>query len=257
MQSLSVVIVCKNEAGIISTTLQSLEGITDDIIVYDTGSNDGTQQTVKKFPVQLHEGNWEGFGKTKIKALRLAKYDWILSLDADEVIDNILKQSLQQWQPGNEKTVFKVARKNFLGNKHLKHGEWGRDNPIRFFNRKTVNWNDNLVHETLALPPDIVVKKLKGHLLHYTMKDMQDYRNKMERYAMLSADNYFLRGKKPGWVKRRLSPGFTFFNYFILRLGFLDGQAGYASARMTAWYTYLKYARLKELWSDAVKKNNK
>ena len=83
MQPLSVVIICKNEADIIGTSLQSLEGITDDIIVYDSGSTDGTRETARKFPVQLHEGSWEGFGKTKTKAIRLAKYDWILSLDAD------------------------------------------------------------------------------------------------------------------------------------------------------------------------------
>jgi len=255
MQPISVVIVCKNEADIIGTSLRSLEGITDDIIVYDSGSTDGTQEAVRKFPVQLHEGSWEGFGRTKTKATRLAKYDWILSLDADEAIDDTLKQTLLHWQPENEKTVYHIHRKNFLGDKHLKYGEWGSDRPARFFNRKFTNWNDALVHENLVLPRDAIKKKLKGSILHHTMKDLQDYRTKMQHYAMLSAEKYFQQGKKPSWLKLRLSPGFTFFNYYILKLGFLDGPTGYTCAKMTSWYTFLKYARLKELWQKEQKKN--
>jgi hypothetical protein len=79
------------------------------------------------------------------------------------------------------------------------------------------------------------------------MKDMNDYAAKMVRYAMLNAEKYHRQGKKSSFFKIRVAPGLTFFNYFILKLGFLDGYAGYICARMTAYYTFLKYARLKEL----------
>jgi len=79
------------------------------------------------------------------------------------------------------------------------------------------------------------------------MKDIHDYAAKMVKYAMLNGEKYYKQGKKASWFKLRLSPGFTFFNYYILKLGFLDGHAGYICARMTAYYTFLKYARLKEL----------
>jgi hypothetical protein len=78
------------------------------------------------------------------------------------------------------------------------------------------------------------------------MRDMEEYSHKIVHYANLSAEKYFMRGKKATWLKVRLSPGFNFINYYILKLGFLDGHAGYVCARMTSYYTFLKYARLRE-----------
>ncbi len=247
MRPFSVVIICKNEADIIPQTLQSLQGLTDDIIVYDNGSTDGTRQKTEPFNVHFHDGSWEGFGRTKSKANRLAKYDWILSLDADEAIDQTLKQSLSDWKPGDEKTVYNIRFKNFLGKRHMRFGEWGRDHHIRFFNRNKVNWDEAPVHESLRFPEGVIVKKLKGSILHRTMKDMKDYSDKMMRYAILSAEKYHFQGKKANWFKIRISPGLVFFANYIIKLGFLDGYAGYKSARMTAWYSFLKYSRLKEL----------
>lgn len=247
MQSLSVVIVCKNEAGIIGQTLQSLSGLTDDIIIYDTGSTDTTVDIIKKIDVQLHQGEWEGFGTSKNKAMAFAKYDWILSLDADEAIDEELKQSLLNLQLNNEKTVYEIKFKNFLADKYLKFGEWGNDKHTRLFNRKTVTWDDAPVHEQLIIASGLIKIKLTGYVLHRTMKNVKDYASKMVNYAFLNAEKYYRQGKKSSWLKLRVAPGFAFFNYYILKAGFLDGHAGYVCAKMTAYYTFLKYARLKEL----------
>lgn len=251
MTPFSTVIVCRNEAGIIGSTLASLAGVCDDVVVYDSGSTDGTQEVVRRFPVRLVEGPWEGFGPTKTKANALARHDWILSLDADEALDETLQQSLKQWEAGHEKEVYNLRFRNFLGDTPLRFGEWGKDHHIRLFHRGAVHWDAAPVHEELVLPPDAVVKKMNGLVLHRTVRDMDDYALKMQRYAMLNAEKYFRRGKKAGWFKLRLSPGFTFFHYYILRGGFLDGQAGYLCARMTAYYTFLKYARLYELQRNA------
>ena len=129
----------------------------------------------------------------------------------------------------------------------MKYGEWGTDHHIRLFNRTTVLWDDAPVHEKLMLPLNVSVKELKGFVLHYTMKDIDDYSRKMRNYAMLNAEKYFQQGKKASWFKIRCSPTFTFLNYYIFKRGFLDGYLGYISARMTAYYTFLKYVKLKEL----------
>lgn len=247
MQSLSVVIVCKNEAGIIGRTLESLSGLTDDIIVYDNGSTDDTVEIVKRFNVHLYQGAWEGFGKTKNKANALAKYDWVLSLDADEAIDAELKQSLLALSLINDKTLYEIKYKNFLGNEYLRYGEWGNDKHTRLFNRKVVSWDGAPVHEQLLLPASATSSIVKGYILHYTMKDIKDYAAKMVNYAMLNAEKYHRQGKKVSWLKLRVAPGFSFFSNYILKAGFLDGHTGYICARMTAYYTFLKYARLKEL----------
>src|SRR5258705_9470678 len=140
MQRLSVVIVCKNGAGVIGETIKSFSGLTDDILVYDNGSTDNTTVIVKQSNARLVEGSWEGFGKTKNKANALAKYEWILSLDADEAIDEELKQNILQQNLADGRKVFEFKFKNFLGSKWLRFGEWGYDKHIRLFNRMKVKW---------------------------------------------------------------------------------------------------------------------
>ncbi len=132
----------------------------------------------------------------------------------------------------------------------MRWGEWGNDKHIRIFNRKVVNWDEAVVHEALKMPSSVTVKDLPGHILHRTMKDTIDYSNKMVKYALLNADKYFAQGKKSTWAKRYISPQFSFVKHYIFQLGFLDGWEGLLSARMTAFYTFLKYARLKELWRE-------
>jgi glycosyltransferase involved in cell wall biosynthesis len=250
MQSLSVVIICKNEADIIGNTLQSLQGLTDDIVVYDNGSTDNTLEEIKKFNVHLHQGSWEGFGKTKNHATTFAKHEWILSLDADEAISEELKKELMQWQPDNERTVYRLAFRNFIGNTMLKHGDWGTDYHVRLFNRKVVQWNEADVHEELILPGDVVITQLKGFVLHRTWRNADDYRSKMQGYALLGAEKYFKQGKKAGWFQRNFAPSFSFIRSYIFKLGFLDGKTGYQCAKMIACYTKMKYQKLAGLLKE-------
>ncbi len=247
MPGFSIVIVCKNEARVIGSTLESIRGVTDDVIVYDNGSTDDTMEIVKSYPVCLYTGSWEGFGKTKNKAIAHAKYDWILSLDADEAMDDNLKDSLSNIDLSNEKLIYKVRFRNFLGTKPIKFGEWGRDWHTRFFNRKVVSWDEEPVHEKLIMPEGHMMKILKGFLLHRTVENISDYSTKTVKYALLNAEKYHRRGLKSSWVKIRLAPVFNFFIYYIIKGGFLDGHAGYVCAKMTAHYTFLKYSRLREL----------
>lgn len=247
MADFSIVIICKNEASVIQRTLQSLEGLTDDIVVYDNGSTDNTVDLASQLGARVIQGSWEGFGATKRKANAVARHDWILSLDADEAVSDRLREELQHLDLEEKNVVYDLPFQNFLGNKMLRFGEWGGDHHIRLFNRTTANWNDAAVHETLVLSPDITIRRLNGAVLHQTMKDMEEYSRKTIQYAMWWAENSFRKGKKATWFKIRLAPGFTFFNYFILKGGFLDGHEGYVCARMTTFYTFLKYSRLREL----------
>lgn len=247
MQALSVVINCRNAETVIGKTLASLDGLTDDVLVYDNGSTDNTLAIVAGFPVKLVQGSWEGFGPTKRKANALAKYDWILSLDADEGIDETLKQSLLNCQLTDTGKVYRLSFKNFFGNKWLRYGEWGKDHHIRLFNRTRINWNSALVHEELILPPGTTVEKLKGAVLHRTAESIPAYEKKLMGYASLNAEKYFRQGKKAGKLKKYLSAAFNFLQNYFIRLGFLDGAAGYRCAAMMARYTFKKYQILAAL----------
>ena len=251
MQSLSVVIVCKNEAGIIGTTLQSLQGLTDDIVIYDNGSTDDTVAIAQQFTENVIRGDWEGFGKTKQKAVALAKHDWILNLDADESIDDELKNALLNLSLNDDTIVYEIKFKNFFGNQWLKYGEWGNDTHTRLFNRKKINWNDAPVHEGLVLPAEVRRNRLKGYVLHYTATDVQKYKAKLMKYAALNAKKYYEQGKKTGPFKKYLSAFFSFLQNYIFRAGFLDGKAGYRCAVLTATYTFNKYKNLEQLLMSA------
>ena len=246
--NISIVVVCRNEAGIIDRLLANVEDVSSDVVVYDNGSTDGTQDIILKHNARLHNGEWLGFGPTKKRAVSLAKNDWILFMDADELLDDKLKASLSGMQLDDPMKVYDISFKNFIGNKHIRYGEWGGDHHIRLFNRNKVNWDDALVHEELVLPRGIKIEKLKGFLLHYTMNDSVEYSQKMVKYALLNAEKYFQKGKRSSWEKRHLSPMFTFIKYYFFHLGFLDGWEGFLTARMTSFYTFVKYARLYELW---------
>ncbi|MER3470200.1 MAG: hypothetical protein C4330_02425 [Chitinophagaceae bacterium] len=245
---ISAVIICKNEEHIIERTLLSAQQVAAEVLLYDTGSTDGTLSIAKKIGVHIIEAEWEGYGRSKQKAIAAAKHDWILNIDSDEVLDEMLIQTIKQLDLQNEKIAYKVLFKNFLGNTHLAWGEFGFDKHIRLFNRKQVQWNDSAVHEKLVVPSGVVVKELNGRILHFTMKDTKEFAQKSVNYALLNAELYFERGKKAAWVKQFVAPAFMFIKYYIFKLGFLDGWAGLFAARMAGLYTYLKYTRLRELW---------
>jgi glycosyltransferase involved in cell wall biosynthesis len=251
MQKLSVVIVCKNGAKVIGETIRSFSGLTDDILVYDNGSTDDTKGIVEQTNAKFVEGVWEGFGKTRNKATALAKYDWILSLDADEAIDEQLKNSLLKLDLAEEKKVFEFRFKNFLGNKWLRFGEWGDDKHIRLFNRRKIRWNDAAVHETLVLPAEVKVVRVRGFVLHNTAANYQEFENKMENYAKLNAEKYFKLQRSSGPFRMFLSASFSFAKNYFFKLGFLDGVTGYHCARINARYTFLKYKKLNELNQQA------
>ena len=116
---LSVVIITKNEAHIIGNTLQSLQGVSDDIVIVDSGSTDETIAICKQFNATVIQTGWDGYGANKNKGIDVARHDWILSLDADEAIDTELRAVLQNLSPADETVVYKLSYSNFFCNKHI------------------------------------------------------------------------------------------------------------------------------------------
>jgi glycosyltransferase involved in cell wall biosynthesis len=244
---ISVVIIAKNEAHIIANTLQSLQRVTNDIVIVDSGSTDETVAICKKYNATVIETGWDGYGINKNKGIKAAKHDWILSLDADEAIDAELQETLLQLTVTNDSAVFDIRFKNFFCNKWIRFGEWGFDWHIRLFNRNKVQWNNAAVHENLVFPEGFTVTKLKGNILHYTVQNREEYDAKTDHYARMNAKKYVEAGKRANFFKQYFSPVFAFIQHYIFRLGFLDGKEGFIIAKTTARYTFLKYRYLKEM----------
>ena len=245
--NISVVIITKNEAHIIGNTLQSLHGLSEDIIIVDSGSTDETIAICRQYHTTIIEPGWIGYGANKNKGIAAAKHNWILNLDADEAIDSQLKQSILELTLHNPNEVFEMQYKNFFLNKRIRYGEWGADKHVRLFNRTAVKWNEAAVHENLMINRQTKVSSLKGNILHYTVHSLEEYEQKTIAYAKLNAEKYFAQGKKHSLLKQYFSPFISFLHNYIFRLGFLDGREGLLIARTTARYTFLKYAYLNDL----------
>ncbi|HZH00813.1 MAG TPA: glycosyltransferase family 2 protein [Flavisolibacter sp.] len=242
---ISVVVICKNAGVTIAKTLATALSLSDDVVVMDTGSTDDTIAIAKQFPVRLYESTWLGYGPTKNKAVMLAKYQWILSLDADEWLDAPTVEQIKLLPLHDSNKVYAFRRLNYIGEQPLHYGLWGKDKVLRLYHSQHVKWNDALVHERLT-GSHMRICLAKGRIHHFTATDLSSFKRKQMHYAKLMAQRYASQGKRASLIKRYLSPLITFIVNYFIRLGFLDGYYGYLSAKMQAQYTFLKYRFLKK-----------
>lgn len=247
MAPISVVIIAKNEADSIAACVKACRLISDDIIVVDNDSTDATTTIASRNGGYVYHETWDGYGANKNKGIDYARHDWILSIDADELPDEELIRTLRGLKLHDLEVVYDIAFKSYYGKKPIRFGTWGRDHHIRLFNRKLVRWTEPSVHETLMLPPIIKVKKLQGHIHHFSVKDSQECDSKTVHYAKLSAEKYLLFGERATLLKIYLAPAFHFFKNYVVFLGFLDGREGWEIARSIGRHTYLKYRLLQRL----------
>ncbi len=247
MATVSIIIIAKNEAENIVACINSAQQISNDIIVADSGSTDGTQQLAKAAGANVIATTWQGYGQTRNNAAMVATSNWVFAMDADERITPELAETINQLVFTNNSVVYGCKRKSFLAGQAIDYGEWGRDKVFRLYHKKNAFWNLNLVHENVV-GTNICKKIIEGELLHYTIKDLAEYEAKTILYAKLSAQKYFDTGKSATFIKCFLSPCFSFVQNYIFRLGFLDGNAGFIIAKTSAKYIYLKYYFLKKMY---------
>ncbi|MBC7903970.1 MAG: glycosyltransferase family 2 protein [Gemmatimonadaceae bacterium] len=247
MLHFSIVIVAKDAAHKIGRLLKSVEGLSDDIIVCDSGSSDDTMSIAREFGASVYSIQWKGYGKSKNRAVSYAKHDWVLSLDSDEKIDSELYNTLSTWKPEDDNTVYQVLWKNFFGERWIKHSDWGSDWKNRLFNKKIANWDDSVAHEDIISNQKLSYKKLSGYLEHYSFQHPDEYISKMMNSARLTAYKYHKQNKKSTVMHLVFSPAVCFIKSYLLRGGFLDGGKGWLIARTSAYYTYMKYQLLWKL----------
>lgn len=241
---ISVVIICLNAVYSIDRALRSAIRLSDDVVVIDTGSTDASIEHILKYPVRLYKKEWEGYGATKNIGNALSLHPWILSMDADEELNDELITSIRNAPLTNEHHTFSMQRLSYLGQKAIRFGEWGRSYIVRIFNKHNAQWDTSEVHESLIFCSPATDFRLPGILHHYTSPDIQFFRAKLERYAKLMADKYFSRGKEATDAKVLLSPAVNFTINYIIKAGFLDGKEGWQIAKANAWYTFKKYRLL-------------
>lgn len=247
---LSAVIITCNEQDNIARCLNALQSVADDIVVVDSLSQDDTCKIASSFDkVRVFSQKWLGYTEQKNYANSLAKYDTILSVDADEVISEELAESIKQLKAKDDNPLqtYELSRlTNYCGH-WIKHCGWYPDRKIRVFNRKTVKWQGEFVHETLSIPENAKIIRLKGDLLHYSYKNISDHIARIDKYSSLSAQEAHKKGRKASFAKILLRPAWKFVRDYFFKAGIADGYAGFQICTLSAIYTFWKYAKLREL----------
>lgn len=250
MSKISAVIITYNESANIARCIKSLKNVVDEIIVSDSNSEDDTKIIAEQLGAKVFVRGFEGYGINKNFANENATHNWILSIDADEELDQQLAEyinSIKQYL--NDTTVYECQRLNNYCGQWINHGGWYPDKKVRLFNKQYVSWNLAQVHETLEIPSHFKHQLLKGKLLHYSYTSVEGHLSKIEKYSTRGAEEALKKGKKSTWFKLYLSPAFRFIRDYIFKLGFLDGQYGFIIAKLTAKEVYLKYHKLKHIQS--------
>lgn len=246
MLQLSVVIITFNEELNIKRCLESIQGIADDIVVVDSFSKDKTEEICKNFNVRFIQRKWEGYSNTKNFANDQAQHNWILSLDADEALSEELKKSILELKKKSSAGTYKFNRLTNYCGKWIKHCGWYPDTKTRIFDKRTANWQGK-IHEQLIFSGSPAVL-LKGDCLHYSYYTLDQHYRQSDKFSTLAAQSLFEKGKRASIIKLWFSPVVKFFNDYLLKLGFLDGTAGYIICKISAYTTYLKYKKLRALY---------
>ena len=246
MDTISIIIITKNEADNITDCINSCRKVAADVIVVDSGSTDGTVRLAELAGARVINISWAGFGAARNAGAKNARNNWILAIDADERITSSMAGSLATFANNDDRHIYGFKRQSFFLGQKIRFGTWGRDSVYRLYNRNRVSWDLSAVHEQLA-GSGTVCQILPGIIEHYTVASKDENDEKTTRYAALSAEKYLEQGRRATFVKRFISPVFEFIKSYFLLLGFLDGRPGYIIAMSSARYVFLKYSMLYHL----------
>lgn len=242
MSKISCVIITRNESKNIRRCLQSVSWA-DEIVVVDSYSTDDTKRIASEFTDKIYDLKWEGFGPAKEFAKNRATGEWVLSVDADEVVSEKLRDEIQKIVESEDSLdgYFIPRRSNFLG-RWIKHGGWYPNLILRLFRKNKGNFTKRLVHEEVKICGKS--GRLKNDLLHYTDPDFDHYLKKLNQYTSLGALQLYKEGKRANLWDIFFRPLVTLVKVCFFEKGFLDGVPGLILAISSAFQVFSKYVKL-------------
>jgi glycosyltransferase involved in cell wall biosynthesis len=218
----------------------------DEIVVVESGSTDDTVEIARQHAdTVIQTDDWPGFGPQKNRALDLATKDWVLSIDADELVTPVLRDEILAALEAATHDAYQMPRlSTFLG-REIRHSGWWPDYVLRLFKRSEARFSDDLVHERVVCAGS--VGTLREPIRHASIVTMDDLHDKVERYALAAAQSLHTRGRRGGPAIAAVKAGTTFLRNYVFRRGFLDGRAGWTIATTAAGGKWRRYMLLAEL----------
>ena len=244
MEKLSVVIITYNEEASIGRCIDSVLPVADEVVVLDSNSTDRTVEIAAERGAKVYLHPFTGYVSQKNRALQLASYDYVLSLDADEMLDPVLQQSILKAKRGFAFLAYRMHRCAYYCDRFIRHGAWYPEPKVRLVNRKQLKWGGLDPHDQIQVPATTAVCHLKGDILHFICRSVTEHHIRTERFSSIAAQSMYRAGRRTNWLKILASPSWFFFNDYILRRGFLSGKRGWQIACIQTRYHFLKYYKL-------------
>ena len=220
----SAVLITRDAEQWLEAVLRPL-AVCDEILILDSGSTDRTREIAETFGTEWHEHSFDGYGPQKRRGVELARNDWVLSIDSDEVLHKETVQAIAaiDWATADPQKCWKIRRRPFVGRREIRHGHWVPDPVVRLFNRRHYTFSPAPVHESVV--PTRPAGTLPGAMAHHSYDDLAEvFRTD---YHRIKAAEYRRLGRKvPGVLNLVSRAAWAFAYSLIIKRGFLDGPAG-------------------------------
>ncbi len=237
--------ITKNEEKNLPESLESVRDLVDEIIVVDSGSDDNTVKIAQNFGAKVFQRNFDSFSNQKNYALSLASNEWVLHLDADEVLSEQLKNEIKNTLDRTEYDGFYLVRANFFLKKQMKHAGLGREARLRLAKKSLSKYVGGIIHEELSVEGRLGY--MNNLFYHYTCQTLDNYFIKFDKYTTLGAVKMYENNKKFYITDLFFRPVIEFVKRYALRMGFLDGIEGFIWAALGMYYSFIKYVKLWQL----------
>ncbi|MCB2194097.1 MAG: glycosyltransferase family 2 protein [Deltaproteobacteria bacterium] len=251
---LSAAVIVKNEEANLPRWLRAVEEVADEIVAVDSGSSDRTVEILEQAGARVYHREWTGYADQRNFLAERCAGDWILMLDADEVINRECRRILLAFKANPEPGVdaYMMPSRVWFFGKWLRWGGFYPEWNLRLYRRGKGAWARQEVHERLVV--EGATERLEGCVYdHYSYDSVEDYRQRAERYAQAGAKHMYEAGKRANSFTGPAHAAWAFVHRYLLRLGFLDGKAGWWASWLEGGYTLEKYRRLAELTGEAQK----
>ncbi len=239
--TLTVIIAAKNEAQHIRACVDSVS-FADEILVLDSGSSDDTVAQARSAGATVHITDWNGYGPQQQRGIQLAKSDWVLSLDADELISDALREEILKTIGQAKLDGYCLPRHSSFCGVFIEHCGWRPDYTLRLVRRQLAGFTDDFLHAHMTVNGEI--GHLQSPIIHYSYEDLDDVLEKLNRYSRGAAHDMQTRERSSTLTKAYMKGLWSFIRTYFLKQGFRDGRMGLVLALYNGHTTYYKYLRL-------------
>ncbi len=246
--TIAAVVLTKNEETDLSVCLKSLNWVTD-IFVIDSGSTDKTLEIAKKSGAKVIHHSFENFSQQRNFALtQVSSYNWVLMVDADEVVEKELSVELQFFAKDIYLDGVSVPRKNYIFGKWIEHTDWYPDRRLVFFRPKMVQYSGDIHERVSFVKGNGTVAEANANLLHHNYDSVSEFISKnLVDYPLQYAKTLDEQQVNFTAIDLLSKPIAEFMRRFFLQEGYKDGMYGLILSSLMGVQTVVAYCYLWEM----------